>query len=121
MCWLIADMMTKLNWFELSPKLAAIKTSAKVTAPWTPPNEKIKALRWLLAEEIHVSGIIAVVCAGLLHNSEAQRSRFSDMQQFYLGNNIFSLVQELLNNGLAKEDRNKSNNSTKQSTTDRCK
>ena len=31
---------------------------------------------YVLAEEIHVSGIIAVVCAGLLHNSEAQRSRF---------------------------------------------
>lgn len=55
---------------------------------------------YVLAEEIHVSGIIAVVCAGLLHNSEAQRSRFSDMQQFYLGNNIFSLVQELLNNAV---------------------
>lgn len=55
---------------------------------------------YVLAEEIHVSGIIAVVCAGLLHNSEAQRSRFSDMHQFYLGNNIFSLVQELLNNAV---------------------
>ena len=55
---------------------------------------------YVLAEEIHVSGIIAVVCAGLLHNSEAQRSRFSDMQQFYLGNNIFLLVQELLNNAV---------------------
>lgn len=52
---------------------------------------------YILAEEIHVSGIIAVVCAGLLHNSEAQRSRFNDMQQYYLGRNIFNLIQELLN------------------------
>lgn len=55
---------------------------------------------YILAEEIHVSGIIAVVCAGLLHNSEAQRSRFSDMHQIYLGRGVYALLQELLNNAV---------------------
>lgn len=55
---------------------------------------------YVLAEEIHVSGILAVVCAGLLHNSEAQRSRFSDTHLFYLNKGLIGLLQELLNNAV---------------------
>ena len=35
---------------------------------------------YFVAEEIHVSGIIAVVAAGLLHNVESERSRLTNVQ-----------------------------------------
>ena len=39
---------------------------------------------YYLAEEFHVSGIIAVVCAGLVHNAETQRSRLANAQMVYI-------------------------------------
>ncbi|CBL50498.1 cation:proton antiporter [Lactobacillus crispatus] len=40
---------------------------------------------YFLAEEIHVSGIIAVVAAGLIHNVESERSRLTNAFIFYNG------------------------------------
>ena len=41
---------------------------------------------YFLAEEIHVSGIIAVVAAGLIHNVESERSRLTNAFIFYNSN-----------------------------------
>ncbi|CAJ1189549.1 sodium:proton antiporter [Companilactobacillus crustorum] len=49
------------------------------------------------AEAIHVSGIITVVCAGLVHNAEAQRSRFINAPQIHLGFDLVSMITEILN------------------------
>ncbi|KRK95062.1 cation:proton antiporter [Companilactobacillus futsaii] len=49
------------------------------------------------AEEIHVSGIIAVVCAGLVHNAEAQRSRLINAPQVHLGFDLVSMITEIFN------------------------
>ncbi|MQS52805.1 cation:proton antiporter [Companilactobacillus mishanensis] len=54
-------------------------------------------LVYYFAEEIHVSGIIAVVCAGLISNSEASRSRFSSSHQFHLGTQLMLFISEVLN------------------------
>jgi NhaP-type Na+/H+ and K+/H+ antiporters len=52
---------------------------------------------YYLAEEIHVSGIIAVVCAGLVHNAEAQRSRLLNAPQVHLGLDLVALITEIFN------------------------
>lgn len=49
------------------------------------------------AELIHVSGIIAVVCAGLVHNAEAQRSRFINAPQVHLSKDLISMITEIFN------------------------
>ncbi|MGE9861821.1 cation:proton antiporter [Limosilactobacillus reuteri] len=40
---------------------------------------------YFIAEELKVSGIIAVVCAGLMQNSESIRSRFITPGNFIMG------------------------------------
>ncbi|WP_119325482.1 sodium:proton antiporter [Companilactobacillus musae] len=52
---------------------------------------------YYLAEMIHVSGIIAVVVAGLVHNAEAQRSRLTNAPQVHLGFDLVSMITEILN------------------------
>ncbi len=52
---------------------------------------------YYLAEEFHVSGIIAVVCTGLVHNAETQRSRLANAQMVYMGTNLVSIITELFN------------------------
>ncbi|MCH4009206.1 cation:proton antiporter [Companilactobacillus sp.] len=52
---------------------------------------------YYLAEELQMSGIIAVVCAGLINNSEASRSRFSSPHQFHLGVSLMNFISEVLN------------------------
>lgn len=52
---------------------------------------------YFLAEELHVSGVIAVVCAGLLQNNEGQRSRFVNPRQFHNGLQLADLMREILN------------------------
>lgn len=52
---------------------------------------------YYLAEVVHVSGIIAVVCAGLVHNAEAQRSRLTNAPQVHLGFDLVSMTTEILN------------------------
>lgn len=53
---------------------------------------------YFIAEEMHVSGIIAVVCAGLMQNSESASSRFVHSRQFHNGTVLIDLLNELLNN-----------------------
>lgn len=53
---------------------------------------------YFIAEELEVSGIIAVVCAGLMQNSESVRSRFITPRQFHNGLVLLKLIRELLNN-----------------------
>ncbi|MFC6202154.1 cation:proton antiporter [Lactiplantibacillus nangangensis] len=52
---------------------------------------------YLLAEEWSLSGIIAVVSAGLVYNGEAQRSRFSNPRQFHLSVQLINFGSEILN------------------------
>lgn len=57
-------------------------------------------LIYFLAEKVEVSGIIAVVTAGLVHNSEANRSRFSSPRQMHLGIQLINLMTEILNSAV---------------------
>lgn len=52
---------------------------------------------YVIAEKLAVSGIIAVVVAGLVSNSEASRSRFSEPRQMHAGLQLVSFVSEILN------------------------
>lgn len=52
---------------------------------------------YLLAETMAMSGIIAVVSAGLVYNGEAQRSRFSNPRQFHLSVQLINFGSEILN------------------------
>lgn len=52
---------------------------------------------YYLAEELHISGIIAVVCAGLVNNAEAQRSRLLNARQVHLGYDLENMMTETLN------------------------
>lgn len=49
------------------------------------------------AEGLNVSGIIAVVCAGLVHNAESQRSRLINAPQVHLGFDLVSMITEIFN------------------------
>lgn len=49
------------------------------------------------AELIHVSGIIAVVCAGLVHNAEALRSRLLNARQVHFSFDLISMITETFN------------------------
>lgn len=50
-----------------------------------------------VAEKVGVSGIIAVVIAGLVNNSEAARSRFSSPRQMHLGVELVNFASNVLN------------------------
>ncbi|WP_308555724.1 sodium:proton antiporter [uncultured Lactobacillus sp.] len=52
---------------------------------------------YFLAEEVHVSGIIAVVAAGLVHNVESERSRLTNASIFYNSNQFSELLIDILN------------------------
>lgn len=52
---------------------------------------------YFLAEEIHVSGIIAVVAAGLVHNVESERSRLTNAFIFYNSKQTSQLLIDILN------------------------
>lgn len=54
-------------------------------------------LIYLLAETLNVSGIIAVVVAGLIHNSESNRSRFISPRQTVFVFHSVSFLSEILN------------------------
>lgn len=54
-------------------------------------------LVYYLAEEVGVSGIIAVVCAGLVHNAGAERSRLTNPQVMYDTQAIVSVINDTLN------------------------
>lgn len=50
-----------------------------------------------LAELIDVSGIIAVVFAGLVHNAEAERSSLINPKAMYDGDQLVDLISDILN------------------------
>ncbi|WP_409021943.1 cation:proton antiporter [Dellaglioa sp. P0083] len=52
---------------------------------------------YFLTERLGGSGIIAVVTAGLVHNSEANRSRFSSPHQIHFGIQLINFMTEVLN------------------------
>lgn len=52
---------------------------------------------YYLAEYLHVSGIIAVVCTGLLHNAEMERSNLLNPRIIYDSAAITGMLKEILN------------------------
>lgn len=52
---------------------------------------------YLAAEELNISGIIAVVVAGILHNAEARSALFVDSRQSFVGGTASDIISELLN------------------------
>lgn len=52
---------------------------------------------YFLAEACHVSGIIAVVTAGLVHNAELQRVRLINPPQIHMARDMVSMVTEIMN------------------------
>lgn len=54
-------------------------------------------LIYIIAESLHTSGIIAVVVAGLIHNSESNRSRFISSRQTIFILQSISFITEILN------------------------
>lgn len=54
-------------------------------------------LIYFIAEEIHVSGIIAVVVAGLVGNTEAQRSKLLNPMVYYDSVRLIEMISEILN------------------------
>lgn len=52
---------------------------------------------YYLAEHIHVSGIIAVVVAGLAHNAEFERSKLTHVYNIYNDFQISHILSEILN------------------------
>lgn len=52
---------------------------------------------YYLAELIHVSGIIAVVVSGLIHNAELERSKLTNLSLIYSSRQITVTISELLN------------------------
>ncbi|MEK1298085.1 sodium:proton antiporter [Limosilactobacillus fermentum] len=66
-------------------------TPMKVLYPMTP------FAVYLVGEHLGVSGIIAVVCAGLLHNVEAERSQLINPVVYYDSVRLNVLIEEVLN------------------------
>lgn len=52
---------------------------------------------YLVAEAVHVSPIIAVVSGGLMHNSEASRSRFASPRQSHFSKQFTDFATQILN------------------------
>lgn len=52
---------------------------------------------YLVGEHLGVSGIIAVVCAGLLHNVEAERSQLINPVVYYDSVRLNVLIEGVLN------------------------
>ena len=52
---------------------------------------------YFIAEHLHVSGIIAVVCSGVLHNAELERSNLLNPRGIYDSQALMGMMTELLN------------------------
>ncbi|KRN98920.1 cation:proton antiporter [Companilactobacillus kimchiensis] len=52
---------------------------------------------YILSEKFELSGIIAVVSAGLVFNSEVRRSRFTSPRQMHFGVQLMNFLNEVLN------------------------
>lgn len=54
-------------------------------------------LLYFFAEEIHVSGVITVVVAGLVHNAEHQRNKLTNPQMVFVGSQLSNIFTDVLN------------------------
>ena len=54
-------------------------------------------LGFAVAEHLHVSGIIAVVVAGLLHNAESQQSLLLNSRQVHMSQDLQNLISDIFN------------------------
>lgn len=54
-------------------------------------------LLYFLAEAVHVSGIIAVVVSGLVHNAETERSRLTNLEFIYNQIQLVQILNDILN------------------------
>lgn len=52
---------------------------------------------YFFAERLGMSGVIAVIVSGLIHNGEVNRSRFSDPRQVHFGLQIVTFANRILN------------------------
>lgn len=52
---------------------------------------------YVIAEHLHLSGIIAVVVAGLLHNAESYQSILLNSRQVHMGRDLRHLITEIFN------------------------
>lgn len=52
---------------------------------------------YFLAEEVHISGIIAVVVSGLVHHAEAEKSRLTNLKLIYSSREVGNLIRDILN------------------------
>ena len=57
-------------------------------------------LIYLIAEEFHVSGILAVVVAGIMHNSEARVSLFVDARLSFVTRSATDIMNTILNSAV---------------------
>lgn len=76
---------------------ALVRTDANVVSSQSLLYLLTPIIIYLLAEKLTVSGIIAVVVAGLVHNGEANSSRFSSPRQMYFGTQLMNFSSEILN------------------------
>ncbi|WP_125583890.1 cation:proton antiporter [Levilactobacillus cerevisiae] len=79
---------------------ALVRSEANVISSQTLIYLLTPVIIYLVAEKLAVSGIIAVVVAGLVHNSEANGSRFTASRQMYFGTELMNFVVEILNGGV---------------------
>jgi len=76
---------------------ALVRTDANVVSSQSLLYLLTPIIIYLVAEEVAVSGIIAVVVAGLINNGEANSSRFSAPRQMYFGTQLMNFGSEILN------------------------
>ena len=74
-----------------------VRTESNVVSSQTLIYLLTPIIIYLIAEKLAVSGIIAVVVAGLVHNGEANSSRFTAPRQMYLGVELMNFIAEILN------------------------
>ncbi|NLR30989.1 cation:proton antiporter [Levilactobacillus tujiorum] len=79
---------------------ALVRTEGNVISSQTLVYLLTPIIIYLVAERLDVSGIIAVVVAGLIHNGEANSSRFTAPRQMYLGTQLMNFSSEILNGGV---------------------
>jgi len=74
-----------------------VRTEANVVSSQTLLYILTPIIIYLIAEKVGVSGIIAVVVAGLTSNSEANRSRLAAPRQMHLGLDLVNFSTQVLN------------------------
>lgn len=86
---LIRQKTMRTNSFEYSS--FSLNTPVQIAYLMTP------FLLYFFAEEIHVSGVITVVVAGLVHNAEHQRNKLTNPQMVFVGSQLSNIFTDVLN------------------------